>query len=87
MLTALEMGFLAFIGLFVVVPVVAILSERTRRAPSSAFDDEQKRRLAELETALKQQQEQIQELKRLLTINILKHDDEESLHRRLDSGT
>jgi len=88
MLTALEMGFIAFIGLFVVVPVVAILSERGRKYPPrpSELDSSAKQRIAELEATIKQQQSQIQELKDLLTINILKKDDEESFQQRLKSG-
>jgi vacuolar-type H+-ATPase subunit I/STV1 len=88
MLTALEMGFIAFIGLFVVVPVVAILSERGRRQPIPQRDLESsdKQRISELEATIKQQQAQIQELKDLLTINILKKDDEESFQQRLRSN-
>lgn len=88
MLTALEMGFIAFIGLFVVVPIVAILSERGKRAasPSPQLDSDSKSRIADLESVIKQQQTQIQELKDLLNINILKKDDEEAFQQRLRNG-
>lgn len=88
MLTALEMGFIAFIGLFVVVPIVAILSERGRKAPNPPreIDSDSKQRIADLETVIKQQQTQIEELKELLTINILKKDDEETFQQRLKNG-
>ncbi len=88
MLTALEMGFIAFIGLFVVVPIVAILSERGKRAasPPPQLDSDSKSRIADLESVIKQQQTQIQELKDLLNINILKKDDEEAFQQRLRNG-
>jgi len=88
MLSALEMGFIAFIGLFVVVPIVAMLSERGRRAPSQPLElhSSEKQRIADLESVIKQQQAQIQEMKELLNINILKKDDEESFQQRLKSG-
>lgn len=82
------MGFIAFIGLFVVLPVVALLSDRSRRVSNGqgGLEAEPWRRLAELESKISQQQEQIEALRRLVAINILKQDDDESFRRKLGGG-
>jgi hypothetical protein len=78
--------FLILFGLFVVVPIVAILSENRRKAsPRAPAGDsvELKLRLEKMEAIIAAQNKQIEELKELVHVNILKAEDLAGLQQRL----
>jgi len=86
------MGFILAFGLFVIVPIVAITTENKRKnAPPLPSGDspEVRRRLERMEAIVAAQQKQIEGLKELLHVNILKMEDMGGLQlpsRQQDAG-
>jgi hypothetical protein len=81
-------GFLIAFGLFVVIPVVAIVSDSKRKSSkdmaNAQVDYELINRLKDLESTVANQQKQIADLKELVHINILKMEDATTIQQHID---
>lgn len=82
-----QMAFILAFGLLVVVPIVAIVAENRRKnppaLPPAQVDPELQRRLARMEAIVAAQQKQIEELKEIVHVNILKMEDLSGLQQRV----
>ena len=81
------MGFMVAFGLLVVVPIVAIITENAKKRPALPPPDrvspDLQRRLERMEAIVAAQQKQIEDLKELVHVNILKMEDVSGLQQRV----
>lgn len=82
----LVMGFILALGLFVLVPIVAIVTENKRKHPPGPPDrvsPDLQRRMQRMEAIVAAQQKQIEDLKELVHVNIIKMEDLGGLQQRI----
>ena len=81
------MGFVLAFGLLIVVPLVAIITENARKRPlpppPTQVSPELQRRLERMEAIVAAQQKQIEDLKELVHVNIIKLEDFGGLQQRI----
>ncbi len=85
----MSVGFMIFavcFGLFVLVPITAILAENVKKGGGSSGRRDRgvlEDRIGKLEGELAAQRHQMEELKELVHVNIIKMEDQRELHQRL----